>query len=155
MLIVFSKDIHKFWKLSKNIKLRNDSIIIHSGTPVTHTLLTHLHDFGLDDYIELSFTIKIDKMLFAQQFLTQIHQGMNCVFFQFSPELGIMKHDFLAHDTVSFHGLVIMFIQHNSHDSETDNNETYFITSRYFANKTTVYRDYISVLFNTKGKLIR
>lgn len=141
--------------MSKNVTLANDSLVLHSGQQETHTLLSHYRHFGLDDFLELSFVLKIDKLVFPDTKFDAKHHGLNALFFQFSNHPGLDNHDFLAHDQITFHGLVVMLVQHNSHHEEQQNQETFFITWRHFGQRTTVHRDYVAVLFDTKRKFNR
>ena len=117
--------------------------------------MSHLQSFGLDDFIELSFLMEINEHVFPNETFIENHSGINGLFFQFSPEPGIATSDFLSHDDLTFHGLVVMLIQHNSHVDQAANKRTYFVTYRYFEKKTTVKRDYINILFDVKGELTR
>lgn len=141
--------------MSKNVTLTNDSLVLHSGQQEMQTLMSHYRPFGLDDFLELSFILSIDRMVFPGSKFDLNHHGLNAVFFQFSNHPGLNTHDFLAHDKITFHGLVVMLVQHNSHDEEGQNNETFFITWRNFGQRTTVHRDYVTLLFDHKRLLNR
>ena len=135
--------------------MKEDSVLIHPGTPETRTLLSHLRGFGLDDYIELSFVLQINKLIYENDSFEKDHHGLNGLFFQFSTKPGLNTHNFLSADELTFHGLVVMLIQHNSHEKTTENNDTFFITTRYFSKPMTLKREYISVLFESKGEVKR
>lgn len=99
--------------------------------------------------------MKVDKMMATANVNDDSHDKMNGLFMQFSPALGGLDTGFSDPDTVTFHGLVIMIMSHDSHNDLAQNEQTYFITYRHFPQPTMLKRSYISVLFDRRGLLNR
>ena len=137
------------------ITAEEDSILLNGGLPTTKTLLANPKSLSYDDYLEINLKMKIDKMMATANSNEDVHDKMNGVFIQFAPALSGLDAGFSDPDSITFHGLVIMIMSHDSHNDLNQNEQTYFATYRHFPQPTVVKREYISVLFDKRGQLTR
>jgi hypothetical protein len=79
----------------------------------------------------------------------------NGFFMQLSAQPDSLNASFDDADSITLTGLVLMIVSHDSHNELNQNEQTYFATYRFFPKPTTLSREYISVIFDTKGSVIR
>lgn len=126
-------------------------IVLHNGYPNQKTQMANPRSLNYDDYLEIFLKAKIDKMMASSKSNETAADRMNGFFIQLSGHPDSLDASFEDPDTLTLNGLVIMILSHDSHNELNQNEQTYFVTYRFFPRPTTLSREYITILFDKKG----
>jgi hypothetical protein len=137
------------------VTLGENSIVLHNGYPNQKSQIANPRSLNYDDYVEINIKAKIDKMMANAKTNESAADRMNGFFMQLTSQPDALNPQFDEADSITLNGLVLMILSHDSHNELSQNEQTYFVTYRYFPRPTTLSREYITVLFDTKGKLSR
>jgi len=143
------------WMVRGPVTLGENSVLLHNGYPNQKTQIGNPRSLNYDDYVEINIKAKIDKMMANSKSNESASDRMNGFFIQLSSQTDSLDPRFDESDSITLNGLVLMILSHDSHNELSQNEQTYFVTYRYFPRPTTLSREYITILFDSKGELIR
>lgn len=131
--------------------MKEDYLLFHPGNPNAKTAMANFNMLNYDDFIDFRMKVRFEKKL-TNSSINEEKDKLNAFMIQFLPHPSSEVAREKSNDVLKLHGLVITLVSHDSDSNINKNNQTYFLTHRFFPELTTVTRDYLGHLFERMTK---
>ena len=126
-------------------------MLFHNATPNSKVVMVNNNVLNYDDYVEMEIKARFEKRL-SNVDNEDSNDRLNTFIIQFVPKITADISNNKTNDEVLLNGLVLALISHDSNDNLKANEQTHFLTYRFFPQQTTASRDYFGHLFERRDK---
>lgn len=131
--------------------IQGSTFLLHSGRNSSNNGMINTNKVKNDDYVDMIMSMRFEKRINTEGTKDE-KDRFNAFMISLSPTLDFEIVNTRNHNLMFMHGLVIALVGHDSHDKLKRNEQTYFITHRFFFNGMLMERDYLDHLLERKDK---
>lgn len=131
--------------------MKENYILLHNASPNTKVVMVNNNVLNYDDYVEVEMKARFEKRL-SNIDNKESNDRLNAFLIQFVPKIKPEVSTNKKNDEILLSGLVISLISHDSDDNLKVNQQTHFLTYRFFPQQIKSSRDYFEHLFERRDK---
>lgn len=131
--------------------MREEHLLFHNATPNTKVVMANNNVLNYDDYIEVELKARFEKRL-SNVDSESGNDRLNAFVLQFVPKITAAVSNNRSNEEIVLNGLVIALVSHDSSDNLKDNEQTHFLTYRFFPQEFVATRDYLGHLVERRDK---
>lgn len=137
--------------MNGSVSMHEEYLLLHNATPNTKVIMANNNVLNYDDYVEIELKARFEKRL-SNVDNKDNNDRLNVFMIQLVPTIKPEVTSNINNDEIILNGLVIALVSHDSNDNLKVNEQTHFLTYRFFPQQITTSRDYFDHLFERRDK---